>query len=299
MLKPHREPAKGPFRAEHLRDGDRYELSNGHPLYCAPAGRDHAAPHLIGASVLDSDPEVEWAGVDAGFTPAPGTLRAPDVAVAAPAGEDTAGWIPGAPPLAVEYAARGQDEAELQVKIAELLAAGTRFVWVVRLRGPRRVEVYEAGQPVRLLNAGERLEAPGILRNPVPVEALYDRAAGHRATLRNLLQREGYESLEAVRAEGRQEGHAAGRQEGHAVGRQEGRRETRIEDLKRLLTRRFGELPAWAIARLEGATLDRLEVWLDEILDAATLEALLDAPPAAPDKGSPMAANPVPSGMDG
>jgi hypothetical protein len=161
----------------------------------------------------------------------------------------------------------------------------------VRLRGPRRVEVYEAGQPVRLLNAGERLEAPGILRNPVPVEALYDRAAGHRATLRNLLQREGYESLEAVRAEGRQEG--------HAVGRQEGRRETRIEDLKRLLTRRFGELPAWAIARVEGATLDRLEVWLDEILDAATLEALLDAPPAAPDKGSPMAANPVPSGMDG
>jgi len=50
------------------------------------------------------------------------------------------------------------------------------------------------------------LAAPGILRNPLPVEALYDRAAGHRATLRNLLQREGYDSLEAVRKEGREEG---------------------------------------------------------------------------------------------
>jgi hypothetical protein len=42
------------------------------------------------------------------------------------------------------------------------------------------------------------------------VEALYDRAAGHRTTLRNLLQREGYDSLEAVRKEGRQEGREEG-----------------------------------------------------------------------------------------
>jgi hypothetical protein len=43
---------------------------------------------------------------------------------------------------------------------------------------------------------------PGVLRNPVPVEALYDRRAAHRVTLRNLLQRQGYENLDAVRAEG-------------------------------------------------------------------------------------------------
>ena len=205
MSKIRREPAIGPFRADQLREGDRYELSNGHPLYCAPARREHAAPNLIGAAVIDSDPAVEWAGVDAGFTPAPGTLRAPDVAVAA-AGADADGWIPGAPPLAIEYAGRGQDQADLKVKIAELLAAGTRYVWVVRVQGPRRVEVHEAGQPPRLVGAGEVLAAPGILRNPLPVEALYDRAAGHRATLRNLLQREGYDSLEAVRKEGREEG---------------------------------------------------------------------------------------------
>jgi len=207
---------QGPFRADQLRDGDRYELSGGHPIYCAPAGPDHAARNLTGASVLDSDPDVEWAGVDAGFSPEPGTLRAPDVAVASP--DNARGWIPGAPPLALEYASHGQDEDDLQEKIAQLLAHGTRQVWVVRLVGPLRVEVYERDQPVRVVGAGDRLEAPGILRNPVPVEALYDRRAGQQATLRNLLQREGYEDLEAVLQEGR----AEGREEGREQGRDEG-----------------------------------------------------------------------------
>ncbi len=269
----HRQPETGPFRAAQLREGDRYELADGHPLYRAPAGRDHAAPHLTGAAVIDSDPDVAWAGVDAGFSPDPATLHAPDIAVTAPPTDpETGGWIPGAPPLAVEYAGRGQDEAELRAKIAKLLAAGARFVWVVRLRGPRRVEVHEAGQPVRRLGVGDVLEAPGILRNPVPVEALYDRAAGHRATLRNLLQREGYDSLDAVRAEGVLEGRAEGVLEGE--------RAARIADLRRLLARRFGSVPAWALERLAAGTPAQLESWLDGILDAPSLEALLGAPPA-------------------
>ena len=166
-----RDPGSGPFRADQLRDGDRYELSDGHPLYCAPAGPDHATGNLRGAAVLDSDPEVEWAGIDAGFSPEPGMLRAPDVAVGAPPASGR-GWIKAAPPLALEYAARGQDEADLQTKIVELIGHGTRLVWVARLTGPRRVEVYAAGQPMRVALPGEDLLAPGILRNPVPVEAL-------------------------------------------------------------------------------------------------------------------------------
>jgi Uma2 family endonuclease len=198
----------GPFRADQLQDGDRYELSNGHPIYCAPSGREHAGHNLTGAAVLETDPDVEWAGVDAGFTPDPGTLRAPDVAVA-PAGTEQ-GWIPGAPPLAVEYAGTGQDAEDLRTKIAELLQSGTGQVWVVHLTGPRRVEVHQAEQTVRVLGPGELLSAPGVLRNPVPVEALYDREAGHRAVLRNLLQRQGYEGIEAIREEGREEGRCEG-----------------------------------------------------------------------------------------
>ena len=208
MTGPHPEPGPGPFRAEQLRDGDRYELANGHPIYCAPAGRDHAGPNATGAALLDSDPDVQWTGVDAGYSPDPGTLRAPDVSVATPGGDG--GWIPGVPLLALEYAARGQSETELRAKIADLLGHGTRLVWVVRLVGPRRVEVHAPGRPMQTLGIGEELLAPGILRNPVAVAALFDRAAAQETILRNLLQRQGYANLEAIRAEGREEGREEG-----------------------------------------------------------------------------------------
>lgn len=190
----------GPFLAERLRPGDRYELSDGHAIYCAPTGGDEARCRILGALVLDSDPDVEEAGIDAGYSAGPGELRAPDVAVGNV--PDKPGWIQGVPPLALEYAGSGQDEQGLQSKIADLLLAGTRWVWVARLLGPRRVEVYEKGIAVRVVSTGEELLAPGILRNPVPVEALFDRSVAHRVTFRNLLQRQGYKSLEEARREG-------------------------------------------------------------------------------------------------
>jgi hypothetical protein len=122
------------------------------------------------------------------------------------------------PPLAVEYAGPTQNEADLQTKIADLLAAGTRWVWVVRLSGPRRVEVYELERPVHTFTHGEELTAPGVLRNPVAVDALFVREASHEAVLRNLLQRRGYEGLDDVRAEGRNEGRDEGRDEGERRG---------------------------------------------------------------------------------
>ncbi|MEP7010936.1 MAG: Uma2 family endonuclease [Acidobacteriota bacterium] len=188
----------GPFHADQLRQGDRYELSAGHAIWCSPTGGRGARASLIGGTVLASDPDVTSAGLDAGFSPTPDSLRAPDVSVGNV--PDQPGWIQGVPQLAVEYADVGQDETDLAVKIRELLAAGTRWVWVVRLVGPRRVEVHAAGQSMRLANPGEELRAPGVLRNPVAVEALYEPQAGLDATLRNLLQRQGFDSLEAVRA---------------------------------------------------------------------------------------------------
>jgi hypothetical protein len=162
----------------------------------------------VGAGVLASDPAVQDVGFDAGFSPSPDILRAPGIAVGNI--PDQPGWIQGAPLLAVEYADTGQDEGELAAKIQDLLAAGTRYVWVVRLTGPRRVEVHQAGTGLSTAHPGDQLEAPGILANPVPVDALYDREAAREVTLRNLLQREGYASLEAVRAQGEVEGEARG-----------------------------------------------------------------------------------------
>ena len=207
-----REPLpKGPFRADQLSPGDPYELSKGHAIRCYPTGGRGAGPNALGASVVAWDPAVTEVGVDAGYSPEPGTLRAPDVSVGNV--PPVRGWIPGAPPLAIEYADTGQDEDELQAKIADLLAAGTRYLWVARLVGPRRVEVFEPGKPMSVRMPGESLEAPGVLQNAVPVDALFDRDAAERATIRNLLQRRGYEDLDAVRREGRLEGREEGLRE--------------------------------------------------------------------------------------
>jgi len=226
MSRPYPTP-HGPFRADQIRSGDPYELSN---------------------------------GVDTGYSPSDDVLRAPDVAVGNV--PDAPGWVRGAPPLAVEYADTGQDEKDLTAKIAELFAAGTKLVWVVRLAGPRRVEVHEPGKPMRLVRPGEELTAAGILRNPLPVEALYDRDAAHRVTFRNLLQRQGYQDLDEVRTEGRDEGREEGREEGRTALR---------NGIVNLLEGRGLELSdANRTSLADCRELDVLQLWLTRAATAAT-----------------------------
>jgi len=248
---------QGPFRADQIRSGDPYELSNGHAIHCMTTSARGSRANLVGGSVLDSDPAVEEAGVDTGYSPEAGTLRAPDVAVGNV--PDEPGWVEGVPPLAVEYADTGQDENELQAKIAELLSAGTKLVWVVRLAGPRRVEVHESGQlhesgqPMRVVWPGEEMTAPGILRNPIPVEALYDRRAAHEVIFRNHLQRHGYQDLEEVRTEGQQAGQA--------------------DFLLRLLeAKQHAPLPADVRERVRSAGTEQLLAWGEKVLSAESLD---------------------------
>jgi hypothetical protein len=59
----------------------------------------------------------------------------------------------------------------------------------------------------------------------------------------------------------------------------EGRVEGEASVLSRLLARRFGPLPEWALARLRQADAAQLEVWTDKVLDAASLTGVLGAPP--------------------
>jgi hypothetical protein len=252
--------APGPFRPEQLGEGDRYELSNGHALYCAPAGPKHGRPHAIGALPLATDPAVADIGVDVGHVLGERTLRAPDLSVGELGegeGEGEGAWAQKAPPLAIEYAAQGQDEADLRTKIGELLAAGTRFVWVVRLVGPRRVEVHTKGRRTRSFGPGERLTAPGVLKNAVPVEALYEREAALEQTLLNLLERKGYAGLGAVRAEGEARGEARGRAEGEAEGLR-----TAVTDLCELLRIALGPKRRARLATMNAAELDALRLAL-------------------------------------
>jgi predicted transposase YdaD len=108
-----------------------------------------------------------------------------------------------------------------------------------------------------------------------------ERALYNELTLLRDAREEGREEgLREGRQEGRQEGRREGRQEGRQEGRHEGRQEgltlAKTATLTRLLTRRFGELPDWASKRVQEASGEQIDAWLDRILDAPTLQAVFD-----------------------
>ncbi len=61
----------GRFEADEIRDGDGYELSGGYPIRCLPTGGRGSDAAATGAAVLKSDPQVDSAGVETGYSPAP------------------------------------------------------------------------------------------------------------------------------------------------------------------------------------------------------------------------------------
>ena len=67
-----------------------------------------------------------------------------------------------------------------------------------------------------------------------------------------------------------------GLRKGMARGLEKGIGQGQARTLARQLTRRFGPLPAEARARLEQATPDQLDLWADRVLDAPTLQAVLE-----------------------
>ena len=62
------------------------------------------------------------------------------------------------------------------------------------------------------------------------------------------------------------------RNEGEEKGLQKGRQEGEASVLKKLLRKRFGDLPSWVEDRLAQASSNKLESWAEAILDAKTLE---------------------------
>ncbi len=69
-------------------------------------------------------------------------------------------------------------------------------------------------------------------------------------------------------------GKKEGRKEGKKEGRKEGRKEAEVLMLNKLLTRRFGTIPVWAGDRLKQAEEKDLEIWIDRILDAGSVEEM-------------------------
>jgi len=95
------------------------------------------------------------------------------------------------------------------------------------------------------------------------VEALYDRKAGRAATLRNLLQREGYADLESVLEQGKQEGREQGKREG---------REVAEALFLLLLEKSFESVPPAIRQRISEASLKQIEQWSRNTLTASSLD---------------------------
>ena len=78
--------------------GDRYELSQGHKVYCMPTGMAGANRTTDLGAAITSDPDVARARTDGGYSWSDDTLRAPDISVGDD--DDGPGWAKGAPRLA-------------------------------------------------------------------------------------------------------------------------------------------------------------------------------------------------------
>lgn len=75
----------------------------------------------------------------------------------------------------------------------------------------------------------------------------------------------------------REEGLTQGIQEGMQEGMHQGRRAGKAQLIGRQLQVRFGELPAWARARLDEAIEEQLDAWSDRLVTASSIEAVFDS----------------------
>lgn len=96
----------------------------------------------------------------------PPTVRGPDAAFIAaenlPTEDIPKGFWTTAPDLAVEVVSPSNTAAEIQEKVLEYLASGSRLVWVVD-PATRTVAAYRSREDIRLLTEGDVLDGADVL----------------------------------------------------------------------------------------------------------------------------------------
>jgi len=168
--------ASGLMTAEDLwnmsNDGTRRELVRGELRTMAPAGFEHGDIGCnLGAMLREQVRSAHLGrivGADTGFVVArdPDIGRAPDVAFVSQARLDQTGipkqFFPGAPDLAVEIVSPSDTIEEIEEKVDDFLAAGTRLGWVVNPRR-RSVTVYRPGPQVVILKEADQLTGENVV----------------------------------------------------------------------------------------------------------------------------------------
>lgn len=165
-----------PVTAEDLLDtpddGLRRELVRGEMRVMAPAGNVHGRIAVnVTWSLADHAKSEDLGSVfaaETGFKISgdPDTVRAPDVAFIRRERLDAVGEVegywPGAPDLVVEVVSPTDRFAELEEKVVDWLAAGSRMVLVVNPRA-RTVTVRTSEKEARILSDEEALDGGEVV----------------------------------------------------------------------------------------------------------------------------------------
>ncbi len=152
--------------------GKRFELVNGELVEMPGTGGVHGLLVGVVYSLLRTFVRERNLGVVFGDGTSyvlrhdPALVRIPDVSFVArdriPADGIPVGFIPFAPDLAVEIVSPFDRPGEVQAKVGEYLAAGTRLVWVLWPRS-RAVTVHAAGGTTRELGEADELDGGEVL----------------------------------------------------------------------------------------------------------------------------------------
>jgi len=153
-------------------DGNRYELVKGELINMGNSGALHGYIAILLSAALFGLVTSRKLGVlldsSTAFTMKNGNKRSPDIAFfdkerLQGLEELPTGFLEGAPDLVVEILSPGNTVAEIEDKIAEYFANGTRLLWVIS-PGQHYVLVYRSGyEPQRLLTSGDFLEGEDVV----------------------------------------------------------------------------------------------------------------------------------------
>jgi Uma2 family endonuclease len=148
-------------------DGRKHELVNGRLKEVLTGGKHGWIGFRLAGKMYAVLPDT-LAAFDSstGFRMRSGNIRSPDLSLMRrerlPEGKPPAGFIDGAPDLAIEIVSPSEDQKDLLQKVGEYFDSGAQEVWLLF---PERKQVYRYRAPLELeiLNADDRLTGGELL----------------------------------------------------------------------------------------------------------------------------------------